>query len=167
MSDITDQTGESERQILSGIDDVRAGVLEIAKLAERSITILTPDIEVGTYDQQPFLDVIKHLVLSHSYASVRVLISDPGNAVRNGNKFVELGRRLHTYIEFRNLHEKYRDKMNDAYIIADNFGILYRKDARRLDGIMGCYERPVAEQHLRAFEQPWEDSVFRYAMPVD
>jgi hypothetical protein len=110
---------------------------------------------------------VKHLVLSGSYASVRVLISDPANAVRNGNKFVELGRKLHSYIEFRNLHESHSGAMNDAYIIADNIAVLYRKNARRADGIMGCNEIAIAKQHLKIFSQPWEDSVFRHAMPVN
>jgi len=164
---MVEQSIENERQILSTIEEVRDGVLEITKLAKRSITILTPDLETGIYDDQAFLDVIKHLVLSGSYASVRVLISDPANAVRNGNRFVELGRRLHSYIEFRNLHEKYRDSMKDAYIIADDFAILYRKDCRRPDSVMGTNEPPVAKQQLQVFEQPWEDSVFRYAVPSD
>jgi hypothetical protein len=157
---------DTERQILTGADEVRAGVIEIARLARRSITVLTPNLEIGTYDQDEFLQIIKHLVLQQSYARVRVLISDPANAVRNGNRFVELGRKLHSCIEFRNLHENYRGTMNDAYLIADDFGILYRKDARRMDGIMGSYEKAVARQHLDAFEQPWEDSVFRHAMPA-
>ncbi len=164
---MVDQSVENERQIISSIDELRQGVLAVAQLAERSITILTPDLESGVYDDEAFLEVIKHLVLSRSYASVRVLISDPARAIRNGNAFVELGRHLHTYIEFRNLHEKYRGSTNDAYIIADDFAIIYRKDARRLDAYMGTHERAVAKQQLQAFEQPWEDSVFRHAMPVD
>lgn len=162
-----EQIDHYERQILSSTEEVRAGTLQIAKLAKRSITILTPDLELGLYDDPEFLEIVKHLVLSGSYASVRVLISDPANTVRNGNKFVELGRKLHSYIEFRNLHESHRGKMNDTYIIADNVAVLYRKDAQRPDGIMGCNEIAIAEQHLQSFSQPWEDSVFRHAMPVN
>jgi hypothetical protein len=164
---MADTSTDSERWILSTRDELRDGVLQIAKRASRSLTILTPDLETGIYDTDEFLEIVKHLVLRGSYARVRVLISDPVNAVRNGNRFVELGRKLHSYIEFRNLHEKYRSCTQDAYIIADDVAIIYRKDASRPDGVMGLNEQAVAREQLRSFEQPWEESVFRHALPTD
>ena len=155
-----------ERQVLTSFEDVCEGVIAIAGCAKRSITILTPDLEPGIYDNQEFLEVIKHLVLAKRYARVRVLISDPGRTVRNGNRLFALGRRLNTYIEFRNLHEDYRGKLGGAYIIADESAVLYRVDGRRYDGIMGTREPIIARQHLDTFRKPWEESVYQPARPV-
>ena len=157
---------KTERQILTSFEDVREGAIAIAGCAKRSITILTPDLEPGIYDHEEFLGIIKHLVLAKRYARVRVLISDPGRTVRNGNRLVALGRRLNTYVEFRNLHEDYRDQLRGAYIIADESAVLYRIDGRRYDGIMGTCEPAIARQHLDAFRKPWEESAYQPARPV-
>ena len=155
---------ETERRVLTTFEEVRDGVVKVAACAKRTITILTPDLELGIYDTAEFLDAVKHLVLAKRYARVRVLISEPERSVRNGNRLIGLGRRLSTAIDFRNLHEDYRGKLTGAFIIADESAVLYRADGRRFDGIMGSIEPVIARQHLNEFEKPWEASA--YQMPV-
>ncbi len=152
---------ETERRIVTSFEELRDATVEVASKAERSITILTPDLEPGIYDTEAFLEAVKRLVLARSYSRVRALISDPARAERTGNKFVALAARLSDCIDIRNLQEQYRGKITDAYIIADDATILYRADGRSHDGIMGSHEPAVARMHLDAFAQPWEDSVFR------
>jgi hypothetical protein len=149
------------RHILTTFEEVRAGVLDIAARAQRSITIVTPDLEPGIYDNEEFLEIVKRLVLAKRYARIRVLVTDPSRAVRNGNHFVALGRRLSTFMDFRNLREDYRKDVHSAYIIADDKAILYRVNGRGYNGIMGTGEGAVAKQQLKDFEQPWIDSAFR------
>jgi len=153
---------ENERRIITTRDELREATVRIASRAERSITILTPDLEPGLYDDEAFLEAVKRLVLARSYSRVRALITDPARSVRTGNKFVALAARLSACIDIRNLHEKYRGDITDAFIIADDSTILYRADGRACDGIMGVHEPLIAKTHLDAFAQPWEDSVFRH-----
>ena len=157
-----DESDNSEPLILTSFEEVRAAVVKVAASAKRSITIMTPDLEPGIYDHDDFLEVVKRLVLAKRYARVRVLVTNPQRTVRNGNRLIALGRRLNTFIDFRNLHEKYRTEVHDAYIIADESAVLYRTNGRRFDGIMGKSEPAIAQQHLEAFEQPWEDSDYRH-----
>lgn len=161
-----DRKLESERTVLTSFEDVKSGVTAIALLAERQITILTPDLEPGIYDSEEFLEALKRLVLARRYAKVRVLISDPRRTVRNGNPLVALARRLNSFIEFRNLHVEFRGKLPGAYIIADDRALLYRANATRYDGIMGSFEPVVARQHLADFEKPWEASVHEREEPL-
>ena len=156
-----ENTENTQRRILTTFEEVREGVIEIAARAQRSITIMTPDLEPGIYDHDDFLEVVKRLVLAKRYARIRVLVTEPQRTVRNGNRFIALGRRLNTFIDFRNLREDYRQETHDAFIIADDAAVLYRANGRRYDGIMGMHEPIIAQQHLQAFEQPWEDSAFR------
>jgi hypothetical protein len=151
----------SERCVLTSFEDVREAAVEVAACAQRSITIMTPDLEPDIYDSDEFIEAVKRLVLAKRYARVRVLVTEPQRTVRNGNRFVALGRRLNTYIDFRNLREDYRTEVHDAYIIADDTAVMYRANGRRYDGIIGKQESVIARQHLDAFEQPWIDSAFR------
>jgi hypothetical protein len=88
---------------------------------------------------------------------VRVLIADPPRTARNGNKLVGLGRRLDTYIEFRNVHEDYRSH-REAFLIADDVALLYRIDHARWEGIADTYEPAVARRYLTLFEEIWNAS---------
>jgi hypothetical protein len=156
----------TERQVLTSFEDVREAAVMVASCAKRNITIQTPDLENGIYDSEPFLEALKHLLLSKRYAKVRILITDPGRTVRNGNRLVALARRLNTYIEFRNLHEEFRGKITDAFIIADETAVLYRSNGRRFEGMAGTREPLIARQHLEQFEKPWEESTYEQTMPV-
>jgi hypothetical protein len=69
-----------------------------------------------------------------------------------------LGRRLNTYIEFRNVHEEYRDH-REAFLVADDQALLYRVDAARWEGIADSYEPAVARRYLGLFDEIWNASV--------
>ena len=49
---MTEPEVETERRILTSFEEVREGVLEVAACAERSLTIQTPDLEPGLYDDE-------------------------------------------------------------------------------------------------------------------
>lgn len=159
---MTEEHQQTERRIVTSFEEVREAAVAIASCAERSITILTPDLEPGIYDHDDFLEAIKRLVLARSYSRVRVLVTDPARTVRTGNRLVGLARRLSAYIDIRNLRDDYRGKITDAFIIADEKAVLYRSDGRAHEGILGTHEPQIVRNHLDAFEQPWEDSVFKH-----
>jgi hypothetical protein len=148
---------QGQRWVLSAKQDTLDAVCKIAATANRWISIYTPDLEEGIYDQDEFLNVAKRLVLAKRYARIRVLISEPHRLVRSGHRFVSLGRRLNTYIEFRNVHENFRSH-REAFLIADKTALLYRVDARRWEGIADSYEPAVAARYLGLFDEIWDAS---------
>jgi len=147
----------SKRWVISTREETREAVLAIAKEAKRKVSIFTHDLEPGIYDDPDFLEIIKRLVLSQTYARIRVLIADPTRAIKNGNNFVHLGRRLNTYIEFRHVREDLRTH-GEAFCIADETALLYRLQATRWEGIADTYEPAVAKLYGTMFDQIWLDS---------
>ncbi len=115
---------------------MRQAVIEVAREANRKVSIFTHDLEPGIYDDPDFLEVIKRLVLSKTYARIRVLIADPSRAVKNGNNFVHLGRRLNSYIEFRHVREDLRTHA-ESFCIADETALVYSLQENRWEGIRG------------------------------
>ena len=148
---------ESRRWVLSSKADSLDAVVQIAGLASRWISIYSPDLEEGIYDQEVFLNVAKRLVLAKRYARIRVLISEPHRLAKVGHKFVTLGRRLNTYIEFRNVREDYREH-REAFLIADKHALMYRAEARRWEGVADTYEPAVARRYLGLFDEIWNAS---------
>ncbi len=133
---------------------MRQAAVATAKQARRKLSIFTHDLEPGIYDDPEFLEVVKRLVLSQTYARIRVLIADPMKAVKNGNNFVHLGRRLNTYIEFRHVRDDLRTHA-EAFCIADEKALVYRLQASRWEGIADTYEPAVAKLYSKMFDEIW------------
>ena len=100
-SPTTPRQGAETLTVLTSLAEVRAAVNEIAATAQRLISIYTPDLEPDLYDQSAFLEVIKHFVLTRSFAKVRVLLAEPTRVLRDSNRFVAMGRRLSSCIDIR------------------------------------------------------------------
>ena len=136
---------------------MRRAAIDIAAESGRKLSIFTHDLEPGIYDDPDFLEVVKHLVLSQTYARIRVLIADPTRAIKNGNNFVNLGRRLNTYIEFRHVREDLRTHA-ESFCIADEQALVYRLQASRWEGIVDTFEPAVAKLYGKMFDEIWQAS---------
>lgn len=143
------------RQVLSTKDEIRAAIVEITGLANRGLVILTPDLEPDIYDHDDFLETLKRFVLARSFARVRVLISEPARSMKIGNRFVDMGRRLNSYIEFRNVKPEYRNR-TEAFCIADDLAIVYRARSDSWEGMSDTYEPAVARKYLDIFDELWQ-----------
>jgi len=143
-----------QRLVLATIEDVRAAVSEITSLADRTLAILTHDLEPDIYDHDDFLEPLKRFVLARTFARVRVLIADPGRAMKDGNRFVAMGRRLNSYIEFRHVKPQYRNHP-EAFCIADDYALVYRARAESWEGVADTYEPAVARRYLDVFDELW------------
>ena len=139
------------RSILTTVDEYRAAVAEIATRAQRGLAIYTPDLEPQLYDHDLFLEPMKRLVLARSHARVRVLISDPGRVVREGNRFLQMARRLTSYLDLRNVSSEFRGNPC-AFIVADDRAIAYRQQASRWDGIVDFDDVNVVRRYMTYFE---------------
>jgi hypothetical protein len=142
------------RQVLSSIEDVRAAIVEVVRLANRGLTILTHDLEPLIYDHDDFLETLKRFILARSFARVRVLILDPNRVIKTGSRFVTMGRRLNSYIEFRNVKPEYRTHA-EAYCIADEHALVYRARGDSWEGMSDTYEPAVARIYLSSFDTIW------------
>ena len=144
----------SKRWVISTREEMRDAAIQVVREASRRISIFTHDLEPGIYDNSDFLEIIKRLVLSKTYARIRVLIANPAKAVKNGNDFVHLGRRLNTYIEFRHVREDLRTHA-EAFCIADETALVYRLQAERWEGIADTHEPAVADLYGKMFDEIW------------
>jgi hypothetical protein len=145
---------KGRRWVISTREETRQAVIEVTREARRKVSIFTHDLEPGIYDDPDFLEVVKRLVLSQTYARIRVLIADPTRAIKSGNAFVYLGRRLNSYIEFRHVREDLRTHA-EAFCIADENALVYRLQAERWEGIADTYEPAVAKLYGKMFDEIW------------
>ena len=142
------------RQVLTGVDEIRAAVMQVTASANRTLSILTHDLEPDVYDHDDFLETLKKFVLARPFARVRVLILDPARVLLSASRFVAMGRRLNSYIEFRRVSPEL-SRHPDAFLIADDTALVYRARAETWEGMSGTYEPAVARMYLSKFESLW------------
>lgn len=148
---------KGRRWVISTKDEMRKAVIDVVDEGKKRISIFTHDLDPGIYDDPDFLEIIKRLVLRQSYARIRVLIADPSRAIKNGNQFVHLGRRLNTYIEFRHVRDDLRTHA-ESFCIADETALVYRLQHERWEGIADTYEPAVAKLYGKMFDEIWQAS---------
>ena len=73
------------------------------------------------------------------------------------NQLVEMGQRLSSYIEFRNLAEKLKPESR-AYCISDADAVLYRADYKTGEGMVAQHAPEIAKLYLTEFDEIWQAS---------
>jgi hypothetical protein len=142
------------RQMLTSVGEVRAAVMQVTGVANRTLSILTHDLEPEVYDHDDFLETLKRFILARTFARVRVLILDPARVLLSASRFVAMGRRLNSYIEFRRVMPELSSHP-EAFFIADEHALVYRARAETWEGISDTYEPAVARMYLSKFESIW------------
>jgi hypothetical protein len=155
--------GAESLTVLTSLGEVRAAVNEIAATAQRLISIYTPDLEPDLYDQSAFLEVIKHFVLTRSFAKVRVLLAEPSRVMRDSNRFVAMGRRLSSCIDIRYVAAQAPQRAS-TYLIADDRAIVYRMRADTWDGVADINNPSAARLYLQEFDQVWNASAAEHGL---
>jgi hypothetical protein len=158
MAQTEKRTGDrGTREIVAGTAEIRAATIDIVLRAQRALAILTPNLEPDIYEHADFLDALKRFVLAKSFARVRVLITEPERAIRTGNQFVQMGQRLNSYIEFRNLHQTLRPEIR-AYCISDTNAVVYRANQVSRKGMVATHASDIAKLYLSEFDELWQAS---------
>ena len=145
------------RVVLTGTAVLRSAIVDVVSHAERTLAILTPNLEPEIYEHTSFLDTVKRFVLSKTFARIRVLITEPERTLRSGNEFVQMGQRLNTYIQFKSLDAGMRP-LREAYCIGDADSIVYRADYASGEGVFDACSPKLASHYLGRFDKLWQSS---------
>jgi hypothetical protein len=155
MSQVQEQVKtRGVRQVLTNVAEVRAAVIQVTGVANRTLSIMTHDLEPDVYDHDDFLETLKKFILARTFARVRVLILEPARVLLSASRFVAMGRRLNSYIEFRRITPDLADHP-EAFFIADEHALVYRHRAESWEGMSDTYEPAVARMYLTKFESLW------------
>ena len=115
------------RQVLSSLDDVRAAVVEVTGLANRTLSIFTHDLEPRHLRSRRLpRDAEDASSSSRSFARVRVLIVDPTRVITTGEPVREHGapaQQLHRVPQ----REDRAPTHPEAFCIADEHALMYRR----------------------------------------
>ena len=129
--------------------------LEIAQNGRRTIDIATRRLDPALYDNQPFVDALKDLVLRNRLARVRLLISDMAPVISRGHRLIDLASRLSSFIAVRKPGKDYKN-FNEVMLVADNNAYTHRRFADRYDGIGSLDDIRRASELSGQFDEIWK-----------
>ena len=129
----------------------------ITTQAQFSLDIFSRDLDPLLYEREPFIDAVSELCRRNRKANIRFLVQDPLTAVRRSQRLVNLSRKLSSSIEIRQPHPDYRH-FNEAFLVADECGLIHRGFADRYEGTANFYAPIEARRKLAFFTEVWERS---------
>lgn len=151
--------GEStEGQIdVSSRDENAQAALELISQSRQKIAIISRELDPFIYDQLELVEAMKKMVLANRFAEVRILVFEPALIVQRGHKLVDLAGKLSSFIHFRKPSPEYKS-FNEAVLIADEVGYLYRENRERYKGKVNFNSRRESKHLMDVFEPMWESA---------
>lgn len=129
--------------------------LELVKQSQRKLAIISHDLDPHVYNQDDFLEAVKKLALKNRHAEIRILVFEPEKIVQKGHKLLDLSRKISSFIEIRKPSKDYK-KFNEAVLIADEVGYLYRENVERYKAKVNFNSRRESKYLLEVFDEMWE-----------
>lgn len=138
----------------SGAENYEVSVA-MAQQARISLEIASRSLDAPVYDQPAFVEAIKALALGHHRARVRILVQEIQPILTRGHRLLELATRLSSFIELR-IPSKQFGNFNQAWLIADDTGYIFRELADRYQGLASFNDPGQARYLARQFDKMWE-----------
>ena len=131
--------------------------LALVKQCKLKLAIISRELDPLVYDQPEFVEAVRQLALKGRNVDIRILAFEPELIVRKGHKLVDLAGKISSYIEIRKPSSQYKS-FNEAVLIADEIGYLFRESAEQYRGKVNFNGRRESKHMLDVFNSMWETS---------
>ncbi|KAF1056714.1 MAG: hypothetical protein GAK44_00120 [Pseudomonas delhiensis] len=136
----------------------RAHALALMQQAQRSLCLLSSDLEPWLYHHSSIQQACTQFLLAHPQNRLRILVRDSTRAVKEGHRLLNLSRRLSSHCQIRRINPD-QPGSDQAFLLADRDGLLLRPDPGVPSGYAG-YTLPRRVRPLQAeFDQAWDVSL--------
>lgn len=151
---ILGQSSEESIKITTRQENADAALAMVAQ-CKLKLAIISRELDPFVYDKPEFVEAVRQLALKGRYVDIRILAFEPELIVRRGHKLVDLATKISSYIEIRKPSVQYRS-FNEALLIADEVGYLYRESSDQYKGNVNFNSRRESKHLLEVFDTMWE-----------
>ena len=129
--------------------------LSLLSQARHSVDIFTHDLESRILDTPEIVAAITGFIKISPKSRLKILLCDPSVPVKKGHRFIELSRKLSSFISIRKTHEEYQTKAF-CFMIVDGKAMIFRPYADEYSAIINFDAAYESRQHLEFFNEVWE-----------
>lgn len=151
---ILGETSEQPVKVETRQDNADAA-LAIVKQCKLKLAIISKELDPFVYDQPEFVEAVRQLALKGRNVDIRILAFEPELIVRRGHKLVDLAGKISSYVDIRKPSSQYKS-FNEAVLIADEVGYLFRESADSYKGTLNFNARRESKYMLDVFNGMWE-----------
>ena len=138
--------------------EVKAALLQLLGDARHTLSVHSRDLDPGILDDVDVLAGLRGLAGSGRGTSLRFLLHDPAQAMRDGHRLIALAQRLPSAVQMRVPVEENDIAYASAFALNDVGGYLLRPLAGRFEGRGSTCERGQHGLLQRYFNEVWERS---------
>lgn len=148
--------GETGEELEMGTsEESREIATQMVQQCSRYLDIISRGLDPAVYDTPEFSEAVKDLALRSRYSRIRIVIIDVDAMLHRGHRLLNLAQRLTTFIEIRTPGPDHLG-LNEAMLIADGAGVIYRRLSDRFDGTANFNDKSLARELLQRFDEIWE-----------
>ncbi len=131
-----------------------AALKQLLPVATQRLAILSPALPASSYGDADVVELIKQFLLSSHRVQLRVLVESPDRTMKQAHRLVELGRRLSSRVEFRQLAEE-QYGVDEELVIADESAWMQRAPQLNLQTNLYLGASLNARLQLRRYDELW------------
>ncbi len=135
----------------------RLAALRFAQQAQYRLDIFSYDLDAPLYNQESFIEALRHLAIRGERSRIRILLQDNSLAQKEGHRLITLWRRLPSRIELRRPHPDFIDHQEN-FLLADGAGYLQWELSHRYEGSADFHAPLQTRQYTEFFNEVWERS---------
>lgn len=150
---------ENKLQRFNTPETASAHLLALLQQAQRSVCILSDELEPWLYDQAPISQACRDFLLRSSKVQLRILLRDSSRIIQDGHQLIELARRLPSNCQIRKINPD-RASPEEGFVIADDRGLLIYPDAFQPVGYSLYNDPGRSRQHQALFDHAWDYSLY-------
>lgn len=142
---------------IEGIDALRSHSLALLQQAQSRLCIYSSDLEAWLYNHSCIQQACSAFLLAHPKNTLRILLRDTTRIARDGHTLLTLSHRLSSRCSIRKVNTAH-DYAEDAWLIADDCGLLARKAEQLHKGVVYYHDPARVQQSQRVFNAMWDVS---------
>ena len=150
--------GDTDQELsIDTREENRAAALSLVSQAQRSLVIMSRDLDPLIYGNPVFVDAVSALARRSRQTQIQILIGGSAAIVRDGHRLIPLSHRLSSSIQIRKMHKEF-SRYNEAFLIADKTGVLHRPKADLYEARVSFKAPLKARELLDTFNTIWDVS---------
>ncbi|EAR07784.1 hypothetical protein [Reinekea blandensis] len=155
-SDTPSETGVIR---LDSADGFAQHSCEVLANALRTINIVSTDLERTWLGHTEVVDALKRAVIKNRRVHVRILLTEPGDAIAQKHPLIPLIKRL-SRMEARVIEDDILDKvpLKHTFLTVDRSRVVLRQTQDEFIGFAHYDDRPTVSQLQDTFDQYWRYS---------
>ncbi|MGH8659541.1 MAG: hypothetical protein ACREV4_14000 [Gammaproteobacteria bacterium] len=150
------ETAESFR--VESSEELRRVSLRMVQQCKQQLDLVSRYLDPAVYDTAEFQDALMDLALRSRHTQIRIVVLDPQPMVSEGHRVLDLAQCLSSLVHLRVPGEEHR-QFNEAFLVADRTGVIYRKLSDRFEGTVNFDDRSEALELQRRFEEIWDKAL--------